>query len=189
MKIKTIFLFLVLALVIFAIGCAKKEVAKESKGETGAGESGIDLTNIKTLADLIALGKGIVCDVQTSVNGQTMTIKYYIKGEKYKVEGQMQQGSFVYLRPNDGYFYMKMPTATQMPPGMQCEWLKFKETETSGAEQVGEGIETEVGKIETPVNSVEWKCYEQTLSDAIFTAPSNACSFEDFMQGMGNFQT
>ncbi len=189
---RLIFLLFILVLVIFTTGCVKKEIGESetsniTTSQQAVSQQGeIDLTNIKTLADLLALGKGIVCDVQTSRMGYTVNIKYYIKSNKFKVEGQTKDGSFVHLRPGDGYVYIK-PLGATVPqiPGMNCVWFKFKEeepVERGEAEGLGEGIEAEAGSIDTPVDDINWKCYEEDLSDAIFAPPSNACSFEDFIQ-------
>ncbi|MEM2173459.1 MAG: hypothetical protein QXG39_10020 [Candidatus Aenigmatarchaeota archaeon] len=183
------------SLIIFA-GCAKENAktgAGVGEGENRAGiadtgqssagnAGGIDLTNIKNLGSLLALGKSIVCDVSTRQGGRNMMLRYYIKGQKYRVEGTTNEGSFAVIRPNDGFVYIKPITGT-VPVQIPCEWFKFEEAKPEEVPEMS-GPEMSSGSVQTPVD-INWKCYEQAIDESKFVAPANACSFEEILRRIG----
>ncbi|MEM2707918.1 MAG: hypothetical protein QXQ30_02505 [Candidatus Pacearchaeota archaeon] len=185
---KKIFIaILILAILLIFAGCAKQTQKTETETKTTSDTGGksndksIDLTNINTLRDLLLLGKGMICDVNTEYFGRSLTLKYYIAPNKYRVEGTTNDGNFIVIRPNDGYVYMK--PIMQGPTPFNCEWFKIKEE--NQVEINKDAVETKTGSVNTPIEKIKWKCYETGIDNSKFLPPPNACDLEEIFSKIG----
>lgn len=170
------FVLIVIILILLA-GCAKKAENKDKNQKES--EEVFDLTNIKTLKDLLALRKEIYCETVNTEKDEKL--KYYVKSNKYRVEGIIGgDQTFIILNPDDGYKYIK--PSSPFPPQVQCEWIKYREEIENLVE---DQVEHKLGYEDALIDQYKWKCYIKPIDDSLFIPPPNAC---DFLEILRNFQ-
>lgn len=144
-----------------------------ASGDTG----GTETTDYAGMAygELIAAGVPVQCDITSTYQGQTTTMKLYMQGEN-RMRAESITGNYTNVMiTRDQMSYVK---STVDVPG--CEWLAFP-INTSGEAGAGAGQTTTPDLGALP--STDFSCLPWIYDESKFTV-ANACTMEELQQKM-----
>jgi len=151
---------------------------------------GLDISDLAYL-ELAALGQPVECDITTTSNGQTMTMKLKILNKNTYMEMDVpEMGKIVSIWKQSPSGEMASYTDMGGPMGamyamytkdLNCNWLESdsEESESQGSTQVTYGK----GDFEN-IPSSEMDCRIGTFGNEAFSTPGNVCTSKDIEDAM-----
>jgi hypothetical protein len=157
-----------------------------SSGAGASGSGGATGFENKDFATLAAMGVPLQCDITMTYQGNTTTVRIYMKGDKEvrtEVSTSSSQCSKSVSIIKDDKWYMGCENSNIMGT---CKWLKFNMTSSSDDDSTGGDYSASYSAPDfSEVPSTKINCQPWVYDASKFTpSGGTVCSFEDLMKGM-----
>ena len=130
----------------------------------------------KAYAELVALGKPLVCDLTVTTDSGSLTGKAYIKGGNVRIDGTMTaSGQTIPMTEvfKDEIVYTNVPAGMDaLLGGEKCDWLKFDPAKIAEQTQSVASKPVETNTLDDKTKST-FACREAAVEDSKFAIASS----------------